>query len=351
MVELVRTPSAAISKIQTVPEAAEFIRHAKAAKAAAKKIGMDRGRQNEYAEAALRGMRHAGELLIGMSERGERRTKGKCPSVGHLPSLDDLAITRNQAWRWMKIARLPESAFESYIAEIKDSPDGELTSAGAVELWKDLRAEAIGKERERLVNQHEASAVVEEADMASWLEFPHGADAIITDPPYGEKHLPLLATLAAKAPRALKPDGILAVMFGNGFLPDVYSIMSRCALPYLWTMAYLIPGKHGIQWASRASNGWKPVLLYGRAQRQFHDVVDSPAPEKGAHEWQQSIGGMTTLVERLTEPDQLVLDPFAGSGTTALACLSTKRRFKGCDLDGDAVLTANRRIAEASDGR
>jgi DNA modification methylase len=43
-------------------------------------------------------------------------------------------------------------------------------------------------------------------------------------------------------------------------------------------------------------------------------------------------------------PAELVLDPFRGSGTTALACLATGRQFLGCDIDPGAVSLALERI-------
>ena len=52
------------------------------------------------------------------------------------------------------------------------------------------------------------------------------------------------------------------------------------------------------------------------------------------------------LIELYTYRDDLVLDPFAGSGTTAVAALRTGRRFAGYDTDPDYVALARRRIQE-----
>jgi DNA modification methylase/AraC-like DNA-binding protein len=48
-----------------------------------------------------------------------------------------------------------------------------------------------------------------------------------------------------------------------------------------------------------------------------------------------------------TEPGDLVLDPFIGSGTTALAALELKRRCIGFDISDEYVRLANERIAAA----
>lgn len=56
------------------------------------------------------------------------------------------------------------------------------------------------------------------------------------------------------------------------------------------------------------------------------------------------------LMERIilltTEPGDLVIDPFCGSGTTAVACLNTNRRFLGFEIDMMYADMANERMAE-----
>ena len=57
------------------------------------------------------------------------------------------------------------------------------------------------------------------------------------------------------------------------------------------------------------------------------------------------------LIQIYTFRDDLVLDPFMGSGQTALACVDAGRRFVGYDTDGSYVTLANKRIAEYRDER
>ncbi len=54
----------------------------------------------------------------------------------------------------------------------------------------------------------------------------------------------------------------------------------------------------------------------------------------------------TRLIELYTYEDDVVLDPFMGSGTTAVAAVRTDRRFIGFDTDQSYVDRANERIAE-----
>ncbi|HEV3280118.1 MAG TPA: site-specific DNA-methyltransferase [Acidimicrobiales bacterium] len=55
------------------------------------------------------------------------------------------------------------------------------------------------------------------------------------------------------------------------------------------------------------------------------------------------------LIELFTYRDDLVLDPFMGSGSTALAAIRTERHYVGFDTDEAYVALAERRIAEARD--
>jgi DNA modification methylase len=54
---------------------------------------------------------------------------------------------------------------------------------------------------------------------------------------------------------------------------------------------------------------------------------------------------MADLIERLTNPGDLVVDPFLGGGTTAIVCRELGRRFVGCDIDPLAIDKTLRRLA------
>lgn len=53
------------------------------------------------------------------------------------------------------------------------------------------------------------------------------------------------------------------------------------------------------------------------------------------------------LIRLFTFTDDLVLDPFLGSGSTAVAAARLGRRYAGYDLDPDYIAIAERRVAEA----
>lgn len=64
-----------------------------------------------------------------------------------------------------------------------------------------------------------------------------------------------------------------------------------------------------------------------------------------AHPTQKPLALFTYLINTYTLPDELVLDPFCGSGTTALACVNTGRRYVCGDLNPAYVEAANLRLS------
>ena len=63
-----------------------------------------------------------------------------------------------------------------------------------------------------------------------------------------------------------------------------------------------------------------------------------------AHPTQKPVALFEYLIRTYTNPGDLVLDCCMGSGTTAIACLNTNRRFVGFELDPEYCRMAQDRI-------
>lgn len=63
------------------------------------------------------------------------------------------------------------------------------------------------------------------------------------------------------------------------------------------------------------------------------------------HPTEKSIKVMERLIEILSAKNMLILDPFVGSGTTAIACIRTKRNYIGIDISEEYCQIARERIA------
>ena len=53
-----------------------------------------------------------------------------------------------------------------------------------------------------------------------------------------------------------------------------------------------------------------------------------------------------SLIRAYTNPQEVVLDCFSGSGSTAIAAVNTNRKFVGCELDSDYFEKSIQRINE-----
>lgn len=220
------------------------------------------------------------------------------------------------------------------------------------------RAERIIRDREaeqRRIAQARAEAEaqpqptivdIRHGDFRNTLADLTGIDAIITDPPYPADYLPLLADLAAWADKALKPDGVMAVLIGQTHLPEVYRLLDGHR-PYRWTCCYLTEGPGYVSHPRKIQSNWKPLIIYGGGPRTA-DVIRSTgadADAKNNHRWGQDYQAFHTLIDRLTTRGQTVADPFTGSGTTLLAAKALGRHAIGCDTDPTAVAAARERLA------
>jgi len=65
------------------------------------------------------------------------------------------------------------------------------------------------------------------------------------------------------------------------------------------------------------------------------------------HPTQKPVALMEYLINTYTNPDDTVVDPCIGSGTTGVACVNTCRSFIGMEIDKEYFNIAKKRIAEA----
>ncbi len=187
------------------------------------------------------------------------------------------------------------------------------------------------------------------AELGQRLE-PESVDFIITDPPYGREALPVYSELGALAKVVLKPGGSLVVMTGQSYRPEVERSL-EAHLTYHWELSYYTPGGQAVQlWERKVITFWKPLLWYVKGEYQGKWVGDVPKTvvndnDKRFHKWGQSESGMADIINRFTEPGQVILDPFLGGGTTAVVAVSMGRCFIGADRDPEAIRITSERLS------
>ncbi len=161
-------------------------------------------------------------------------------------------------------------------------------------------------------------------------------DAIITDPPYERDFIPQLRDLAEFADKILKPDGVMAVLYGQTYLNEAIKQLEGFR-EYRWTACYLTSGNGYVSHARSVQSNWKPLLIYGGMKKRFGDVFksDGDGAAKERHDWGQNFDTFQQIIEALTEPGAKIVDPFAGGGTTLLAAKACGRHAIGSEIDKD----------------
>ena len=242
------------------------------------------------------------------------------------------------------------------------SADDELITAascgdiGRDEVRKQLREmEAHRLAAEQLANASPVRSDVVACDVADLLAHvePESVAAVITDPPWSD--MQAWEDLARVSAQALVPGGTLAAMASKEDLPGVLDRLRAGAdgtdLAYAWLIGYALPKLGSTVHSVKFTGGWHPVIVMTRGRRSTGyqpDVIVAEWLERSQlrlhHKWQKDIPGFQTLIEWFSAAGELVVDPFAGSGTTGVAALQAGRRFFGGDIDPVCVDTTARRL-------
>lgn len=286
------------------------------------------------------------------------------PGVADLPHLEPTAkpkqkkarapISRDKAAEATGTSGRAVAQFKRIAEQAPDLADkvksGEIALDRAERIIRDREAES----RRVKEAQREASLVgtlttvdLRLGDFRDVLADVRDLDAIITDPPYPREFIPLMADLAAWADAALKPDGVLVILMGQTYLPDVYRLLEG-GRPYRWTGAYMTPGAGYASKPRKLQSNWKPLLVYGGGPR-FADVFESrgsDADAKNNHKWGQDYGAFHEIVRRFTKAGDVIADPFMGAGTTLLAGKALGRHVIGAELEQEHFDTAQRRLED-----
>jgi adenine-specific DNA-methyltransferase len=109
------------------------------------------------------------------------------------------------------------------------------------------------------------------------------------------------------------------------------------------------PGKRHFRGPNRGAYSSNPL---GKNPGDVWSIPNVKAnhPEKTAHPCQFPIELAGRLILALTRPGSLVVDPFAGVGSTGAAAVITGRRFAGAEIIPQYCGIARQRIAAAVDG-
>ena len=198
---------------------------------------------------------------------------------------------------------------------------------------------------------HEAEGIILGDFREVGRDIPDESVALVfTDPPYDAASLGLYGEVAKLAARVLLPGGSMIAYAPNYALPAVYESCQEY-LSYWWTIAVLYSRPHALMREFGVRVAYKPLVWFtkgGRFNKQ-HILTDAieggVGRKKTEHEWQQGIVEAETIIKALTSPDDLILDPMCGSGTTLLAARRCGRPWLGIELKTETASLARERLA------
>lgn len=166
--------------------------------------------------------------------------------------------------------------------------------------------------------------------------------------------------------RVLKPDGTIWVSGTSHVIFSVGFAMQQLGFKILnditWekpnpppnlSCRYFTHATETLLWAAKNRKS-RHVFNYKAMReinggKQMKSVWRMTAPRhaekvSGKHPTQKPVALVERCLLASTNPGDRVLDPLMGSGTTAVACLKTGRRFEGIELDGGYVALARKRV-------
>ena len=211
---------------------------------------------------------------------------------------------------------------------------------------------------------------------------PNAADLLLTDPPYtisrktgfqkvrqGVKRFAVsmnfgawdkekinLHTLSQAAYNILRKGGTAIVWYDLWKISELASALNNAGFRMLrlliWQKTNPVPLNMQTTYLSNsreiavvAVKGAKPTFN----DRYHNGTYNFPIPRhlgNRQHPTQKPLDLFVELVEKHSHKGDLVIDPFLGAGTTAIAALQTGRQFQGCDIDKTYTKIAQQRAQD-----
>jgi DNA modification methylase len=202
-------------------------------------------------------------------------------------------------------------------------------------------------------------------------------DVVLSDPPYSEHvdanslrgrgHRPggakldlgfaplTIAQMEALTNRFARVAKRWVVVFcAVEMVHDWRGAMTSAGLDYVRCGAWLKDGATPQFTGDRPGTGFEAIVIAHRPGKKrwngggklglWRNATAYRDQDEVIHTTQKPVALMEALVRDFTDPGDLILDPFAGSGTTGVACKRLGRRFIGWELNQKYQAAAQRRI-------
>ncbi len=234
-------------------------------------------------------------------------------------------------------------------------------------------------DRDAVTAVHEPRFQLSMLDAVTWLQTLADAsvDLVITDPPYEslEKHRAIGTTTRLKHSKASSNDWFQ--IFPNARFEELFAQLFRVLRRNSHLYVFCDPETAFIAKPLAEKVGfkfWKPliwdkkrigmgyhyraryefILFFEKGKRKLSnlgvaDVIEVPRVI-GGYPTEKPSAVSEVLIQQSSLPDELVIDPFMGSGSVGVAALSLGRKFAGNDTCEEAITIARTRLLHAEEG-
>ena len=191
-------------------------------------------------------------------------------------------------------------------------------------------------------------------------------DLVLTDPPYGMDY-----QSSWRTDKYDKIDGDISLEWLPIFLSEAFRVMKDNTHIYLFCNDYAISDfrrelekagftpKRALVWIKNNhtsgdlegdyANKTEFIIWAHKGRRKLNgnrdtNVIHEKRQATEYHPTQKPVDLMRYLIEKSTTDSDTILDPFLGSGTTAVACKQLKRNFIGIEISKDYCNIAQKRL-------
>jgi len=175
----------------------------------------------------------------------------------------------------------------------------------------------------------------------------NSVDVVLTDPPYGlnkngirgDADLSLFYNILPECYRVLKKDSFFITFFSTKFLPQLFK---NNPFNYFWQIVLYCP--EGMVKSPIGYTKFMSCFVFKKGNPNIilpnKDIfVDTPGkmvePDEGYidHPTPKPKHFIKEILKMFTKENDIILDPFIGSGATAVACILLNRRFIGFEIE------------------
>ncbi len=185
-------------------------------------------------------------------------------------------------------------------------------------------------------------------------------DLVLTDPPYGlnkqgiknDHDLSLFYSILPESHRVLKDNSFFITFFSTKFLPYIFK---NNPFQYYWNFVLYCP--NGRVMSPIGFTKYMSCVVFRKGNpkmvKRSKDIfVDTPGkmvePDEGFinHPTPKPKTFIKEILNMFSKEGDIVLDPFIGSGSTAVACKILKRNYIGFDINNDYCKLSENRISK-----